>query len=132
MPVEMVMSVRTVSAVSEENGFSKKWPAPDMSPLAEPLPDEIPLLSLKTVQLPTCHMYGQNGKPVQKTKGSVLGKAVHGTGLEITEPEIDAELTGELEAYMASILAWYVETVVEKSKCHLAWYVRTFIYVPLF
>jgi hypothetical protein len=50
--------------------------------------------------------------------------------LEITEPEMDDEITGEKDAYMASVLSRYRKTLVEKTKYHLGAY-PTWNYVPL-
>lgn len=48
-----------------------------------------------------------------------MGRNVHGSCLEITEPEMDDEVTGEKDAYMAGVLARYRKTLVEKTKYHL-------------
>jgi hypothetical protein len=49
----------------------------------------------------------------------VLGRNVHTTCFSIVEPEADDELTGEREAYMASVLARYRRSLVERTKHHL-------------
>ncbi|CAA6660522.1 unnamed protein product [Spirodela intermedia] len=41
--------------------------------------------------------------------------------LRITEPEADEELTGDREAYMASVLAKYRRNLVERTKHHLGY-----------
>lgn len=55
----------------------------------------------------------------QKKREIVLGKNVHTTSLEVTEPDADDESTGDKEAYMASVLARYRRTLVERTKHHL-------------
>ena len=49
----------------------------------------------------------------------VLGRNVHTTSLAVTEPESNDEFTGDKEAYMASVLARYRKTLVERTKYHL-------------
>jgi histidine decarboxylase len=103
--------------VGAANGFSKK------RALAAVAAEEIPLDSLKTV-LPAL-VSGQERDAagedvvVEQTKNFVLGKNVHGTCLEITEPGVDDDVTGDRDAYMAGILARYRKTLVEKTKYHL-------------
>ena len=116
----MTRTSEVTSVVGVEKSVSKKW-APASQP-AEPLPEEIPFDSLKTV-LPVL-VNEQNGEAgddvmVEQTKDFVLGKNIHGTCLEITEPEVDDEVTGDRDAYMAGVLARYRKTLVEKTKFHL-------------
>jgi len=86
---------------------------------SEALPDEIPLDCLMTV-LPSLPN-GPNGgcDVVMDKKSFVLGKNMHGSSLEITEPDHDDEITGEKEAYMAGVLARYRKSLTEKTKYHL-------------
>jgi histidine decarboxylase len=49
----------------------------------------------------------------------VLGRNVHTTCLEVTEPEANDESTGDKEAYMASVLARYRKNLMERTKHHL-------------
>lgn len=49
----------------------------------------------------------------------VLGRNIHTTSLAVTEPEVNDEFTGDKEAYMASVLARYRKTLVERTKYHL-------------
>lgn len=49
----------------------------------------------------------------------VLGRNVHTTSLAVTEPEVNDEFTGDKEAYMASVLARYRKTLVERTRNHL-------------
>ncbi|CAH8356817.1 unnamed protein product [Eruca vesicaria subsp. sativa] len=51
----------------------------------------------------------------------VLGRNVHTTSLAVTEPESNDEHTGDKEAYMASVLARYRKTLVERTKYHLGY-----------
>ncbi|KAG2314627.1 hypothetical protein Bca4012_065405 [Brassica carinata] len=51
----------------------------------------------------------------------VLGRNVHTTCLAVTEPESNDEFTGDKEAYMASVLARYRKTLVERTKYHLGY-----------
>ncbi|KAJ0976585.1 hypothetical protein J5N97_012059 [Dioscorea zingiberensis] len=57
----------------------------------------------------------ENGK-----REIVLGRNVHTMCFTIDEPEADDEITGEKEAYMASVLARYRKSLVERTKHHLA------------
>lgn len=59
-----------------------------------------------------------NGE-VKKEREIVLGRNVHTMCLEVTEPEADDEVTGEREAYMASVLARYRKSLLERTKHHL-------------
>ncbi|CAL0306116.1 unnamed protein product [Lupinus luteus] len=51
----------------------------------------------------------------------VLGRNIHTMFLEITEPDMDDEVTGEKEAYIASVLARYKKSLTEKTKYHLGY-----------
>ncbi|KAJ1696281.1 hypothetical protein LUZ63_004793 [Rhynchospora breviuscula] len=62
------------------------------------------------------------GSEIEKKKREiVLGRNVHTTCFSIVEPEADDELTGEREAYMASVLARYRRSLVERTKHHLGY-----------
>jgi histidine decarboxylase len=87
--------------------------------VSDALPDEIPLDSLKSV-LPPLEDGGQ-AVNVKESKNFVLGRNMHGSSLEITEPEHDDEVTGEKDAYMASVLARYRKSLTEKTKYHLGY-----------
>lgn len=52
-------------------------------------------------------------------KEIVLGRNIHTSCLTITEPDVDDEITGEREGYMASVLAKYRRSLVERTKHHL-------------
>lgn len=60
-----------------------------------------------------------NGK--EKPREIILGRNVHTTCLEVTEPDADDEVTGEREAYMASVLARYRKSLLERTKHHLGY-----------
>ncbi|KAL0360375.1 UNVERIFIED_CONTAM: Serine decarboxylase [Sesamum radiatum] len=62
-----------------------------------------------------------NGNDAEKRREIVLGKNVHTTCLEVTEPDADDESTGDKEAYMASVLARYRKTLVERTNYHLGY-----------
>ena len=49
----------------------------------------------------------------------VLGRNVHTSCLAVTEPDANDEFTGDKEAYMASVLARYRKTLMERTKHHL-------------
>lgn len=49
----------------------------------------------------------------------VLGRNIHTSCLEVTEPDADDEVTGDREAYMASVLAKYRRSLMERTKHHL-------------
>lgn len=93
---------------------SQQEPATSPAVAAEPLPEEIPLDSLKSV-LPAL----VDGHVKDHRKDFVLGRNIHSSCLEITEPEMDDEVTGEKDAYMAGVLSRYRKTLVEKTKYHL-------------
>lgn len=56
---------------------------------------------------------------MEKGRQIVLGRNVHTTCLAVTEPEANDDFTGDKEAYMASVLARYRKTLVERTKHHL-------------
>ncbi|CAH1447048.1 unnamed protein product [Lactuca virosa] len=58
-----------------------------------------------------------NGK--EKPREIILGRNVHTTCLEVTELDADDEVTGERESYMASVLARYRKSLLERTKHHL-------------
>lgn len=49
----------------------------------------------------------------------VLGRNIHTMCLEVTEPDADDEVTGDRDAYMASVLARYRKSLMERTKHHL-------------
>ena len=96
-------------------------------PGAACLPEDIPLDTLKKVvpplenelQTTTADAKNTRGKDTKKFH---LGRNLHASCLEITEPDMDDEITGEKDAYMASVLARYRKTLTEKTKYHLGAY----------
>ncbi|KAJ1402294.1 Pyridoxal-phosphate binding site [Sesbania bispinosa] len=64
----------------------------------------------------------QNQKSTEKSEGKiVLGRNIHTMCLEVKEPDSDEEVTGEREAYMASVLAKYKRSLTERTKYHLGY-----------
>jgi hypothetical protein len=111
-------------------------PCSESSPLAaaEPLPEEIPLEALKKMVRPSpapalppvgleitngCGGGGGSGDAHGHPRKFVMGRNMHGSCLQITEPELDDKETGEKEAYMSAVLAQYKEILIEKTKFHL-------------
>lgn len=97
-------------------------PPPMSLSMTEALPGEIPLGSMKAVVGPVPEN-GQNSVEnnghAKGRKSFVLGKNMHSSSLEITEPDLDDEVTGEKDAYMAGVLARYRKSLMEKTKFHL-------------
>ncbi len=110
-------------------------PCSASSPLAaaEPLPEEIPLEALKKTVLPSpapalppvvmeitngCGG-GGSGDEHGRPRKFVMGRNMHGSCLQITEPELNDKETGEKEVYMSAVLAQYKEILIEKTKFHL-------------
>lgn len=69
--------------------------------------------------LPPVVMANDEGEEVVKKGEIVLGRNVHTTCLSVTEPEANDEVTGDKDAYMASVLARYRKTLMERTKHHL-------------
>ena len=63
-----------------------------------------------------------------KKREIVLGRNVHTTCLAVTEPEANDEVTGDKDAFMASVLARYRKTLVERTKYHLGNQTKTMPY----
>eukprot|EP00246_Nothoceros_aenigmaticus_P016781 TRINITY_DN7833_c0_g1_i1.p1 TRINITY_DN7833_c0_g1~~TRINITY_DN7833_c0_g1_i1.p1 ORF type:complete len:522 (-),score=94.38 TRINITY_DN7833_c0_g1_i1:766-2331(-) len=51
----------------------------------------------------------------------VLGRNLHADCFTITEPELDDDITGEKDVYMAGVLARYRRTLVDRTKYHLGY-----------
>ncbi|PON81983.1 Pyridoxal phosphate-dependent decarboxylase [Trema orientale] len=64
--------------------------------------------------------YG-DGDEAEEKREIVLGRNVHTTCLAVTEPEANDEVTGDKDAFMASVLARYRKTLVERTKYHLGY-----------
>lgn len=108
--------VGNVELFSGEINLEKVDPLPeDFDPtaiIAEPLPPVVDDgVSINGKKLA--------GNGVEKEREIVLGRNVHTTCLEVTEPDADDEVTGEREAYMASVLARYRKSLLERTKHHL-------------
>jgi len=135
LPENGTMSLTT--EVLEASLLKKSRGVPDSgvsSPLAaaEPLPEEIPLEALKKTVLPspaparppvvveiTNGCGGGSGDEHGRPRKFVMGRNMHGSCLQITEPELNDRETGEKEAYMSAVLAQYKEILIEKTKFHL-------------
>lgn len=74
--------------------------------VAEPLP-------------PVAVSNGDLGQASAKAREIVLGRNVHTTCLAVTEPDANDDFTGDKDAYMASVLARYRKTLMERTKHHL-------------
>lgn len=67
----------------------------------------------------------ENGGAGDGAREIVLGRNVHTMSLAVSEPEADDEVTGDREAYMASVLARYRRSLVERTKHHLGIFVSS-------
>ncbi|PKA61534.1 Histidine decarboxylase [Apostasia shenzhenica] len=56
-----------------------------------------------------------------RNRDIVLGRNVHTISYAIKEPEADDDVTGEREAYMASVLSRYRTSLIERTKHHLGY-----------
>ncbi|CAD5179375.1 unnamed protein product [Musa acuminata subsp. burmannicoides] len=87
----------------------------------EPLPKEFDTTDI-VEPVPTLDLEGVGGEEGSaKTREIVLGRNVHTMCFTIKEPEVDDEVTGEREAYMASVLARYRRSLIERTKHHLGY-----------
>ncbi|KAI4350284.1 hypothetical protein L6164_004754 [Bauhinia variegata] len=88
----------------------------------EPLPEDFDLSLIKDTVPPAVLSSDEAEDSNEKVKRDmVLGRKVHTSCLEVTEPEADDEVTGEREAYMASVLARYRKSLIERTKHHLGY-----------
>lgn len=94
--------------VSEENYFDPT------AVVAEPVPPVA-----ETAVTADGHGDGALEMNTEKEREIVLGRNVHTTCLAVTEPDADDESTGDKEAYMASVLARYRKSLMERTKQHL-------------
>lgn len=78
-----------------------------------PLPADPPLLDLHGVSSPSISP--------PSSPAIALGRNLLHNCLSITEPDLDDDSTGNKDAYMASVLARYRHTLVERSKFHLGY-----------
>ncbi|PON83067.1 Pyridoxal phosphate-dependent decarboxylase [Trema orientale] len=67
------------------------------------------------------HADYDDGDEAEEKREIVLGRNVHTTCLAVTEPEANDEVTGDKDAFMASVLARYRKTLVERTKYHLGY-----------
>lgn len=100
-----------VEAMSGDLGGKVEILSEDFDPTAvvvEPVP-------------PVVENGGEMGREEEekRSKEIVLGRNVHTTCLAVTEPDANDEFTGDKEAYMASVLARYRKTLMERTKHHL-------------
>lgn len=121
--VEDAAARRQGSMSPSKTSLKRSLPPPSSLAMSNALPDEIPLDCLKTVLPPLVNgpnSVGNDHEVVGRdNKNFVLGKNMHGSSLEITEPDHDDEVTGEKDAYMAGVLARYRKSLTEKTKYHL-------------
>lgn len=85
----------------------------DLMQKAETLPEEIDPKAIPS------DLSGESNGGGGKSRQIVLGRNVHTSCFEISEPEDDDEVTGEREAYMAGVLARYRKSLLERTKHHL-------------
>ncbi|MCL7038428.1 hypothetical protein MKW94_009872 [Papaver nudicaule] len=64
---------------------------------------------------------------VRKEKVGEISRLQNIAPYAITEPNADDEITGEREAYMASILEMYESSLVERTKHHLGYPVHVYV-----
>lgn len=87
----------------------------------EPLPKEFDPTDV-VEPVPALDLEGVGGEEGSgKNREIVLGRNVHTMCFTIKEPEVDDEVTGEREAYMASVLARYRRSLIERTKHHLGY-----------
>ncbi|XP_008781392.2 serine decarboxylase 1 [Phoenix dactylifera] len=91
----------------------------DLREKADLLPEEFDPkeISAPVDSQPNGVLEGMDGK----SREIVLGRNVHKLCFAINEPEADDEVTGEREAYMASVLARYRKSLIERTKHHLGY-----------
>eukprot|EP00252_Welwitschia_mirabilis_P016973 TRINITY_DN37751_c0_g1_i1.p1 TRINITY_DN37751_c0_g1~~TRINITY_DN37751_c0_g1_i1.p1 ORF type:complete len:503 (+),score=82.67 TRINITY_DN37751_c0_g1_i1:257-1765(+) len=98
----------------------------------EPLPKEFDSVEICSplASAPTCEHFEGNSSDIAESipfvngKGNgeiVLGRNIHTSSLPIVEPDVDDDITGEREAYMASILAKYRRNLIDRTKHHLGY-----------
>ncbi|PWA50768.1 hypothetical protein CTI12_AA469730 [Artemisia annua] len=87
----------------------------------ESLPDDFDPTTVINDILPPVAIDAKLVNGIEKPREIVLGRNVHTSSLEVTEPDADDEVTGEREAYMASVLARYRKSLLERTKHHLGY-----------
>lgn len=111
----MVGSSVGLEATMSSNGSLANGKVSDRTKTVGELAFDPKAVVLETVP-PVVESTGLDG---EITREIVLGKNVHTTCFEVTEPDADDESTGDKDAYMASVLARYRKTLVERTKHHL-------------
>ncbi|KAF9601243.1 hypothetical protein IFM89_018353 [Coptis chinensis] len=102
----MVGSVENIENLKPSNGKP------------EALPEELD----PTAVLESTNENNNVGKEEEGIKREmVLGRNIHTSCLAVTEPDADDEVTGDREAYMASVLARYRKSLEERTKHHLGY-----------
>lgn len=89
----------------------------------EPLPEEfdpVAVVANSETEQVSGVVATNNGANI-KIREIVLGRNLHTSCHVITEPDVDDELTGDREAYMASVLARYRKSLLERTKHHLGY-----------
>ncbi|MED6133949.1 hypothetical protein PIB30_032882, partial [Stylosanthes scabra] len=82
----------------------------------EPLPEDFDVTAVIKEPVPPTVAECEKVK-----RDIVLGRNVHTLCLEVTEPDVDDEITGERDAYMASVLSKYKKSLTERTKHHLGY-----------
>ena len=121
---KMVGSVDVLAHDSSINGTMKQWPE-DFSSMTI-MRDHV---TLTIGENGIGNGVVQNGTENGERK-IVLGRNIHTTCLEVTEPDIDDEVTGEREAYMAGVLAKYKKSLTERTNYHLGMIQHLFLFFP--
>lgn len=110
---KMVESFDALSSDSSINGTMKTLPK-DFDSTAF-IRDHVPItVGENDIGNGEAQIGGENGE-----RRIVLGRNIHTMCLEVTEPDIDDEVTGEREAYMASVLAKLKKSLTERTHFHL-------------
>ncbi|KAK4271214.1 hypothetical protein QN277_019938 [Acacia crassicarpa] len=109
---------RSVGIVADESSIMKA---------VEPLPEDFdPTAVIKDPVPPVVENNGSvrgvtKMREDKSKREIVLGRNVHTSCLEVTEPDADDEMTGDRDAYMASVLARYRKSLMERTKHHLGY-----------
>lgn len=85
----------------------------------EPLPDDFDPTAVVIEPVPAVVNDDASGINGETKREIVLGRNIHTECWEVKEPDADDEATGEREAFMASVLARYRRTLIERTKNHL-------------
>ncbi|CAA2934461.1 Histidine decarboxylase [Olea europaea subsp. europaea] len=87
----------------------------------EPLPDDFDPTAVIIDPVPAVVNDDASGINGETKREIVLGRNIHTECWEVKEPDADDEATGEREAFMASVLARYRRTLIERTKNHLGY-----------